>query len=310
MDRHLDNGNHPDENDGLLYEMHLETTPPDTTITSGPAAPTNDPTPTFSFSSSESGSSFECKVDSGAYAACSSPRTVAHLADGSHTFYVRAMDAVGNVDPTPATRSFTVRTAEVRVSGSTLVVTAAAGAKDNLVITKPTPSTLRVTDAPSGSYTGSGVHTGSGCTRSGDYTANCSASGINQIQVSAGDQTDKVTNSTAVKSTLFGGVANDLLTGGSASDTLFGGDGRRRIRGDERKRRSSCPGHELRHVDRLRGRGRRQGRPRPAPHGSQHRGYRLRDEDAALSHWGSSTRCVRRSGGASAGSRADALTRP
>ncbi len=37
VDRHLDNGNHPDENDGLLYEMHLESVPPETTITSGPA---------------------------------------------------------------------------------------------------------------------------------------------------------------------------------------------------------------------------------------------------------------------------------
>ena len=65
VDRHLDNGNHPEENDGLLYEMHLESVPPDTTITSGPPAATNDPTPTFSFSSSEAGSTFECKLDSG-----------------------------------------------------------------------------------------------------------------------------------------------------------------------------------------------------------------------------------------------------
>ena len=103
------------------------------------------------------------------------------------------------------------------------MVTAAAGAKDNLVITKPSASTLRVTDLPSGAYTGSGVHTGAGCTRSGDYTANCSASGITLIQVVSGDQTDKVTNSTAVKSSLNGGAANDLLTGGSAADILIGG---------------------------------------------------------------------------------------
>jgi hypothetical protein len=224
-DRHLDNGNHPDENDGLIYEMHLETDPPDTTITSGPAAPTNDPTPTFGFSSSESGSSFECRVDSGAYAACTSPRTVAHLADGSHTFSVRAIDAVGNIDPSPATRSFSVRTAEVRKSGSTLVVTAAPGAKDNLTITKPSASTLRVTDLASGVYTGSGVHAGAGCTRSGDYTINCSASGITVIHVSSGDQTDQVTNSTALRSSLFGEAANDRLTGGSVKDTMFGGPG-------------------------------------------------------------------------------------
>ena len=52
---------------------------------------------------------------------------------------MRAKDSGGNVDPTPASRSFTVNTAEVHVSGSTLVVTAAAGAKDNLVDPVPLP---------------------------------------------------------------------------------------------------------------------------------------------------------------------------
>jgi hypothetical protein len=225
VDRHLDNGNHPEENDGLLYEMHLESVPPDTTITSGPPAATNDPTPTFSFSSSEGGSTFECKLDSGPYGACSSPTTTAHLADGSHTFSVRAVDEVGNFDPTPATRTFTVRTAEVKVVNSILVVTAAQGALDNLYIRRPSPSILRVSDFPNGAYTGSGVHTGAGCTRIGSNTAECSASGITLIQVASADQTDKVTNATAFRSSLNGGGASDLLTGGSAMDTLIGAAG-------------------------------------------------------------------------------------
>jgi hypothetical protein len=62
---------------------------------------TNDTTPTFGFSSSEAGSSFECKVDSGAFAACTSSKTTATLANGKHTFSVRATDAAGNTDPTP-----------------------------------------------------------------------------------------------------------------------------------------------------------------------------------------------------------------
>ena len=136
--------------------------PTNTTITGGPNGGTNDPTPTFTFSSSEPGSSFECKLDDGAYSACSSPITTAHLEDGSHTFSVRATDPAGITDPTPASRSFTVRTAAVSVSGSTLVVTAAAGAKDNLAITRPSASILRVTDLPSGAYTGSGVQRGAG----------------------------------------------------------------------------------------------------------------------------------------------------
>ena len=90
----------------------VDTTAPDTSIISGPAqgSTTNDPTPTFGFSSSESGASFRCKVDGGPFAACTSPRTVAALDEGSHTFAVRATDSIGHTDATPASRSFTVDT--------------------------------------------------------------------------------------------------------------------------------------------------------------------------------------------------------
>src|SRR6266511_1697258 len=95
---------------GLTYVE--DSTAPETTIASGPAngSTTNDRTPAFGFSSSEAGSSFECKVDGGSFAACSSPNTTAALADGAHTFKVRATDHAGNTDPTPASRSFTVDT--------------------------------------------------------------------------------------------------------------------------------------------------------------------------------------------------------
>ena len=88
----------------------VDTTPPDTTIDAGPTGPTGDSTPTFEFSSSEPGSSFECRVGSDAFASCSSPETVAALSDGPHTFEVKATDPAGNQDPTPATRTFTVDT--------------------------------------------------------------------------------------------------------------------------------------------------------------------------------------------------------
>ena len=207
----------------------VDTAPPDTTISGGPSAVTNDPTPTFAFSS-QPGASFACKLDGGFFTGCGSPKTLAHLADGSHTFSVRATDPAGNVDPTPASRTFTVATAAVSVSGSTLVVTAAAGARDNLSITRA-GSVLRVTDFPSGSYPGSGVHTGAGCTRSGDYAAHCNASGITAIQVAAGDRADKVVNTTGIRSTLGGGAGNDDMTGGSANDILIGGTGADVLRG-------------------------------------------------------------------------------
>ena len=80
-----------------------DTTAPDTTITAGPSGTTGDSTPTFSFTS-EAGATFECRVDGGAWSACSSPFTTAALADGPHTFEVRATDGHGNTDPTPASR--------------------------------------------------------------------------------------------------------------------------------------------------------------------------------------------------------------
>jgi hypothetical protein len=81
--------------------------PPNTTITGGPTGPINQ-APTFTFTSSEPGSTFACRVDDADFSACSSPRTPAALADGSHTFEVRATDAAGNADPTPAVREWMV----------------------------------------------------------------------------------------------------------------------------------------------------------------------------------------------------------
>ena len=42
----------------------VDATPPQTTIDSGPSGLTNDASPSFTFSSSEGGSSFECRLDS------------------------------------------------------------------------------------------------------------------------------------------------------------------------------------------------------------------------------------------------------
>jgi large repetitive protein len=90
------------------YTWVVDTVAPNTTIVVGPASLTNDPVGTFTFESNEPGSSFECRVDSGTFASCASPHDTALLADGRHTFEVRAIDAAGNVDPTPATYEWVV----------------------------------------------------------------------------------------------------------------------------------------------------------------------------------------------------------
>ena len=80
----------------------VDTRPPETEIVSGPEELTTDSTPTFEFSSDEQGSRFECSIDGGSFTACSSPFTTPTLTSGAHTFVVRAIDASGNVDPSPA----------------------------------------------------------------------------------------------------------------------------------------------------------------------------------------------------------------
>ncbi|KAA1395692.1 FG-GAP-like repeat-containing protein [Aeromicrobium ginsengisoli] len=106
----LTNEQSPGRRSGISVLLNpQDITPPNTTITGGPTGPINQ-APTFTFTSSEPGSTFACRVDDAAFSACSSPRSPAGLADGLHTFDVRATDAAGNVDPTPASRTFTVDT--------------------------------------------------------------------------------------------------------------------------------------------------------------------------------------------------------
>ncbi len=95
---------------GANFSWTVDTTPPDTLIDSSPAAVVNSSSASFSFSSSEASSSFQCRLDGAAFAACANPVTYSNLADGSHTFQVRAVDTIGNNDATPASYSWTIDT--------------------------------------------------------------------------------------------------------------------------------------------------------------------------------------------------------
>ena len=86
--------------------------PPQAAITAGPpnGGLVNDATPTFKFASNQIGSTFQCHFDARPFAACSSPFTpFVALSQGTHAFYVRAIDAPGNVSAT-VSRTFTVDT--------------------------------------------------------------------------------------------------------------------------------------------------------------------------------------------------------
>jgi len=88
--------------------VNVSTAGPDTLITSGPSDPSVQTSGTFSFISSKPGATFECMVDSIAYVPCQSPYTTALLADGRHTLTVRAQDASGAYDLTPAMYAWSV----------------------------------------------------------------------------------------------------------------------------------------------------------------------------------------------------------
>jgi len=81
--------------------------PPDTTITAGPKKKSKKKAATFAFSANEP-ATFACALDGkDQFKPCTSPLTV-KVKKGKHTFEVRATDAAGNTDPTPATQSWKV----------------------------------------------------------------------------------------------------------------------------------------------------------------------------------------------------------
>jgi virginiamycin B lyase len=210
----------------------VDTTPPNTTIT-GPAGKTHDPTPTFTLSSNAGNPTFQCRLDNAAYSPCTSPKTVGPLTEGQHKLFVRARDVAGNLDPTPAARTITVETMSVAVSGASLVISAATAVKDNIQVSRVSPTVLRVTNLPAPPYSGSGLHTGAGCTRLADRAANCNASGVRTIQVTSGSQNDRVVNETGIRGDIDGGGHNDVLVGGSGGDSITGGGGADSMKGME-----------------------------------------------------------------------------
>ena len=95
--------------------VKLDKTAPTTTIDNGPAQFTKSTDAELPFSGDDNLSGvagYECRLDGGDFAPCSAPFRSSGLPDGAHTLAVRAVDAAGNADTTPATRTWTVDTVE------------------------------------------------------------------------------------------------------------------------------------------------------------------------------------------------------
>lgn len=96
----------------IQYQWTIDRTAPSVRITRSPNAYTNVRVASLEFSAvpgSEPIARFECSIDGGAFAACSSPYTSAALNDGRHEFSVRGYDAANNVSQ-PAMASWVVDT--------------------------------------------------------------------------------------------------------------------------------------------------------------------------------------------------------
>jgi hypothetical protein len=92
--------------------LNIDGTTPDTSITAAPPSPSG-ASVSFSFTGSDSGvgvAGYQCSLDGAGFGGCTSAASSSYsgLADGAHHFDVRAVDAAGNADPTPASVDWTV----------------------------------------------------------------------------------------------------------------------------------------------------------------------------------------------------------
>jgi CSLREA domain-containing protein len=189
----------------------VDTTAPDTTIDSTPSNPSNSSNASFSFSGTDSGTgvaSFQCAIDGGGFSGCTSPKTYTGLSDGSHTFQVRAIDGIGNQDPTPASFTWTIDTTAPGVAINQ------ASAQADPTTGSPIHFTVIFNEAVTG-FTGSDV------TLSG--TAGATTSLVTQLAPNNGTAYDVavsgMTTDGTVIATIPANAASDAAANGNTAST-------------------------------------------------------------------------------------------
>jgi hypothetical protein len=92
----------------FAVEIPQPPAPPDTAITKSPKKKTTKRRPKFKFTSTQAGSTFQCQLDKGQFAPCTSPFKPPKLRLGKHVLKVRAIGPTGVADPAPAVKKFKV----------------------------------------------------------------------------------------------------------------------------------------------------------------------------------------------------------
>ena len=90
-------GNTSDE---VSHQWSVDQSLPTVSITSRPDNPTKDRNASFAFSARDNGSGVrkvECRLDGGSFGVCQDTKSYTNLAEGEHSFSVRAEDEAGNV---------------------------------------------------------------------------------------------------------------------------------------------------------------------------------------------------------------------
>ena len=86
----------------------VDTTPPVTTIESGPDSITTETDATFVFSANENPVTFYCELNGVSQSSCSSPQVFSDLEPGDYVFEVYAVDSLGHVESLPQEWSFQI----------------------------------------------------------------------------------------------------------------------------------------------------------------------------------------------------------
>jgi Ca2+-binding RTX toxin-like protein len=208
------------------YTWTIDTVAPDTSITAQPADPSNSSTASVDVTATETGATFEYQLDGGGFVAGNSGDVFGPLADGLHTFEVRATDVSGNTDLTPASYTWMIDTAPKQATASivadpqnasqSILKVMGTSQDDTLLVERLTKQT-QIRDANSGTVLGI-----------------FSNSAFQRVVVDGLDGNDTITVDAkfAKPTELHGGAGNDNLSGGAASDLLFGDAGNDRLYGN------------------------------------------------------------------------------
>jgi Ca2+-binding RTX toxin-like protein len=228
----------------------IDTLAPDTTITAQPSDPSQDHQPSFSFVGSEAGVTFQYRLDGGAFADGVSGLVVGPLVDGQHTFEVRAVDAAGNVDATPASYSWTIVTAPppppAKITAAIVadpenpklfVLQVNGTEQDDVVLLDRHGQQTQIRDGHSLALIGSFANSAFGrivaYAGGGDDIILGDPWASKPVELHGGEGDDVLFGGPQVSllygdggnDRLFGGAGNDVLVGGDGDDVLFGGAG-------------------------------------------------------------------------------------